>query len=150
MSPSSASQKKFIRNPKVHYRAQNSPLLLPILRQINVVHILPNDFVKIHSDIMLPVIPVSFLVGYFSQFFLTKALCTSLSPLKCDMPHTPHTYWFDHRLIFGDSPMVRTVILEAPHRTVFSSLILPCPYAKYHSEHLPLNCYRPVSVYFSQ
>jgi len=50
----------FVRNQKFHDRAHNIPLLLSILRQINVVHILPNDFVKILSDIMLPFMPLFF------------------------------------------------------------------------------------------
>jgi hypothetical protein len=60
------------------------------------------------------------------------------------MPHTPHTYWFDHRPVFGDSPMMRTINRETPHCAVFSSPILPCPsYAKHNSQHPVLDHYRP-------
>jgi len=63
----------FKRNPKFHNRAHNSPLLLSVLRQINVVHILPNDFVNILSDIMLPFMPLFFKWAPS----LSKALCKS-------------------------------------------------------------------------
>jgi hypothetical protein len=78
------------------------------------------------------------------SFSLQSPMHQSSPPFLCVMPHTPHTYWFDHRLIFGDSPMVRTKNLETPLCAVSSSPILPCPsYAKYHSQHPVLDHYRP-------
>jgi hypothetical protein len=130
----------FIRNPKFHEHAQNSSLLLSVLRQNNTVRILANDFVKILSDIMFH--PCPFLS---SGLLLSpqSPIHQSSPPFMCVMPHTPHTYWFDHRLIFDDSPMVRTRNLAAPFCAVFASPILPCPcYAKYHSQHPVLDHYR--------
>jgi len=39
------------------FRVQKSPLLTPILSQMNPVHVLPNNFFQIHSNIILPYTP---------------------------------------------------------------------------------------------
>jgi hypothetical protein len=66
-------KKIFIRSPKFHDRAHNNPLLISFLREINAVHIFPNDFVKILSDIIL----ASMLLPFKWAPSLSKALCTS-------------------------------------------------------------------------
>jgi hypothetical protein len=39
---------RLLRNPKVHYKAHNSPLLDPVLGQTNEVHICILHFIVIH------------------------------------------------------------------------------------------------------
>jgi hypothetical protein len=41
-------------NLKVHYRVHKSPLLVPIPRQINVVHTTPSYLSKMHFNIVSP------------------------------------------------------------------------------------------------
>jgi len=71
----SASQKfpHLLWNPKAYYRVHNSPPLIPILSQMNPVHIFPPHFPKIHCDIfshLCPVLPS----GLFPSGFPTEIL----------------------------------------------------------------------------
>jgi hypothetical protein len=62
LSPSSEASKcaaaQEFRNkvcdPYVHYRIHKSPSLLPILRQINPIHVSASYISKIHFNIILP------------------------------------------------------------------------------------------------
>jgi len=57
----SASQKIpcLLQKPKVHYRDNNSPPLVPIPSQMHLVHTFTHYFPKIHSDVGLPSMPRS-------------------------------------------------------------------------------------------
>jgi hypothetical protein len=59
-------------NPKIHYHVHKNPPLVPILRQINPVHITPTYFSEIHFNIILP--PASRLSKMFFSGFPIKTL----------------------------------------------------------------------------
>lgn len=74
--------KKFpalLLKPKIHYRVQQSPSLVPVLNQINPVHDLPFCVFKIQFNIILPPVYVSF-EWIFPFGFPTKPMCIRVLP----------------------------------------------------------------------
>jgi hypothetical protein len=110
----SASQKipRFLWYQKVLCRVCTSPPPVPVLRQMNSVHISPPPhFSKIHSNIIFRTIPRS--SKRFIPFrFPTKMLYTFLiAPMRATCP-----------VISSSLIFITRIICEAPYYAVFSSL----------------------------
>jgi hypothetical protein len=87
---------KFLWNPKLHYRVQKSPPLVPILSQMNPVHITPSIF-SLKSILMLSsYLSVDLLSGSLLLAFPPKSYKHSCFPYSCYMPCPFQPPWLDH------------------------------------------------------
>jgi len=84
--------KKFpsvLLKPEVHYRVHMSPPLDPILRKINLAHIL-KCFCKILPCNLFPSLPIFVILFRFSD---ENFVCISHLSFSCYMPHIYHPSW---------------------------------------------------------
>jgi hypothetical protein len=78
------------------YRFDKSPQIVPILSELNPVHILPYDFFKIDFNINLPSTLKSFKMSLPLSFTNKNPVYIFHISHACYMPQPSHTPWFNH------------------------------------------------------
>ena len=81
---------------KVNYSNHKCPSPVPILRQLSPVHASPLHFLKIHLNIIIPLIMLGLSNGFFLSGFLTKTLQHFYCPHTCYISSPSNSSQFDH------------------------------------------------------
>ena len=121
-------------NPNVHYRGHNSLPLVPILSQINQVHVISFLVSKIHSNINLASNVYLFHVDSLPQ--------VSVIHPTCHMCRPSHPPWFEHlsKIWWGVNPWNSLYIFLQPTCyviNVFSQALMLCSSSNIRNQVLP-------------
>ena len=109
-------------NSKVHYRIHKSPSPVPILSQINPVHV-PSIFLRIHFNITLPSTPGS-SKWYLLLRFPRQKPCMHHSSVSY-VPQAPPISFFS--IWLPEWYLVSSTDHKIPYYAAFSTPLLPCP-----------------------
>jgi hypothetical protein len=110
-------------NLKVRYLFSWQSATSPYLSQINLLHITPSCFPKIHFNIILPP-PCSLPSGLFHSAFPQKSCMHWSSPHACYIPCLSHPPWLDHSNYIWWRVLKLLILQPAVILSLFSPKIL--------------------------
>ena len=87
---------RILLNPKVHYRTHKCPPPVPILSQLDPVHIPTSHFLKIRFNIIILSTPGSPKCSLSLRFPHQNPVFATLLPHTRYMPRPSNSFWFYH------------------------------------------------------
>jgi len=126
--------------PGSHYYIHDSRPPVPLLNQINPIHVSASTFLKILLNIILASKHMLPKWSLSLRFPHQNPLCTSPLSDTCHMPLPSHSSWFDYPINIWWG-LQNTVL----HYAVFSTFFSPCPsWPKYRLRHPILKNLQPM------